>query len=173
MAKAMITRTELERLVPNELVGVLEEIHALREAVKGRDATLADEKRRRITGSSAGIHDLMVLADKLEAAAAEIKGAVSYATMETLKDPDLMESGIDGIAVQQGAKRYTFNGESKYRFLSEVSQETGVVPEYLMEACDFTLKKLSDKVGMTQEAFLERFGNFEMTRNKPTIKRTW
>lgn len=173
MAKALITRTELERLVPNELVGILEEIHALREAVKSRDGELADEKRRRITGSSAGIHDLLVLADKLEAASAEIKGAVSYAAMETLKDDELLESGIDGIAVQAGAKRYVFNGESKYRFLTEVCNETGVVPEYLMEACDFTLKKLSDKVGMTQEAFLERFGGFEMTRNKPTIKRTW
>lgn len=173
MAKALITRTELERLVPNELVGILEEIHSLREALKNRDESLADEKRRRIVGSSAGIHDLFVLADKLEAAASEIKGAISYATMETLKDEDLLESGIDGIAVQQGAKRYTFNGESKYRFLSDVSRETGVVPEYLMEACDFTLKKISDKVGLTQEAFLERFGGFEMTRNKPSIKRTW
>lgn len=173
MAKEMVTRTELERIVPNELVGILEEIHALREAVQGRDKSLADEKRRRITGSSAGIHDLMVLADKLEAVASEIKGAVSYAAMETLKDTDLLESGIDGIAVQAGARRFTFSGESKYRFLSDVCKETGVVPEYLMEACDFTLKKLADKVGMTQEAFLERFGGFEMTRNKPTIKRTW
>lgn len=171
--KVIVSRTELERLVPNELVGIMEEIHSLREAVKERNTELADEKRRRITGSSAGIHDLFVLADKLESVAAEIKGAISYATMETLKDKDLLESGIDGVAVQAGAKRYTFNGESKYRFLSEVCKDTGVVPEYLMEACDFSLKKLSDKVGLTQEAFLERFGGFEMTRNKPSIKRTW
>jgi len=173
MAKDIITRTELERFVPNELTGTLEEIHALREAVQERDEARADEKRRRIVGSSASIHDLMVLADKLEAVVAEIRGAVSYATMETLKDEELLESGIDGIKVQAGAKRYAFSGESKYSFLSEVCKETGVVPEYLMEACDFTLKKLADRVGLTQEAFLERFGNFTMTRNKPTIKRTW
>lgn len=173
MARELITRTELERFVPNELTGTLEEIHALREAVTCRDYDLANEKRRRIVGSSAHIHDLLVLADKLEAVVSEIRGAVNYAAMETLKDDELLESGIDGIKVQAGAKRYTYSGESKYQFLSDICKETGVVPEYLMEACDFTLKKLADRVGLSQEAFLERFGNFTMTRNKPTIKRTW
>ncbi len=171
--KAIITRTEAEAIIGNAHTGTLEIIDNLRTALRTNDRDAAESAKGKIVNSPAAIHDLFVLSDKLETLAAQIKGAIEFAVLNTMKDEDLLESGIDGIKVQKGATRYTFTGESKARFLEDVSRETGVIPEAILEACSFTLKGIADKVGLTQEAFLERFGGFDKSTNKPTVKRSW
>lgn len=171
--KAIITQSEAEAIIGNAHAHTMELIENLRQGLRLSDGDAIAKAKGAIVNSPSAIHDLFVLADKLETLAGQIKDAIGFATMNTLKDEDLLESGIDGIKVQRGATRYTYSGGSKAHFLDEVSRETGVIPEAILESCSFTLKGLADKVGLTQEAFLERFGGFEKSTNKPTIKRTW
>ena len=178
-ADLVISRKERDELIANpSVLKVIAEIEILQEASRLGDTESAKVSAQKIKNQSAAIHDALVFADKAEAVASIIKGLVAFAALSpfTLKDKDLLESGIDGVKCQAGAKRYVHNKSfgTWSSIIKDIHEQLGIEPEAIVDSCaSFTLKGLAEFCGLTQDAFLERFGGFDMVRNAPSVKRTW
>lgn len=172
-AKTPTTEPREVEIVTDEIMNAKHNNARLVEARQAVDAYFSnpsDDNQDLVANNTRAIHDLLYMCKEYEAAIADLKARIEYCVVNLF---DYVPALEEHFKVQGGAKSCKCDNRPDSMFqLMEAWCKEGYDPSGLFGICSaITSKKAAEAFGLSEEAFLEKYGHLFKTHvNKPSVK---